>query len=346
MNRNKLIALLLLAAMALSALVACDGGEDPAATSAATAAATQAATEAATEAAPANATLTATLLDQEGVVYGDVSVTFMGEDEYGDPVVPVATATSDSQGKLTVSLPLGTYAVEYGTLPDGCLATTVTVTVEGDGEITLDVLNNTPNGTAERPFVISGETLDTAVPAGGTCHYRLLGAGGRTLTVNDPNAEVTYGGNTYTADENGQVKVLFVTEHANEMTTFSITNKGSDDMALTLSVVSPLGSLQNPIPVALGEAVTASVPKEGIVYYVLTAETDGTLTVASADVINNIAINNHTTSNVSAFSEGGESVSLGGIKAGDRLVLAVSTLGGDTNAEFQSVTFTVTLAAE
>ena len=66
------------------------------------------------------------------------------------------------------------------------------------------------------------------------------------------------------------------------------------------------------------------------------------LRVASADSINNISLNNVTTSHVSNFTEGNETETLP-VKAGDQITVVVSVIGGDRGAEHNPVTFTLTL---
>jgi hypothetical protein len=67
------------------------------------------------------------------------------------------------------------------------------------------------------------------------------------------------------------------------------------------------------------------------------------LTVRSTDTINNISLNNLTTSQVSSFTEGKESETLA-VSEGDEITIVVSVLGGDKNAEYNPVSFSLTLA--
>ena len=176
-----------------------------------------------------------------------------------------------------------------------------------------------------------------------TYHFTLFGGYNRTLIVNDAGAEVTFKEETYSPDETGMISVRIVTDSPRDHAYVALTNKSGDTREITLNLVSDPGAMDNPILIeSLGEAITAKVPQDGMVYYKWTAATAGTLTVSSADSINNISINNLTTSQVSDFSSGGESVSLT-VSAGDEISIIVSVIGGDKQAEYQNVTFAVTL---
>ena len=95
--------------------------------------------------------------------------------------------------------------------------------------------------------------------------------------------------------------------------------------------------MENPIELAIGEAVSANVPKEGIIYYGWVATQTGSLTVSSTDEINNIAINNKSNSKVTEFSNGAPSVTIE-VSAGDEILISVSSLA----LADSTVTFTAT----
>ena len=63
------------------------------------------------------------------------------------------------------------------------------------------------------------------------------------------------------------------------------------------------------------------------------------------DTINNISLNNLTTSQVSDFSNGAESVSLD-VSEGDEITVVVSVLGGDKQAEYNEVSFKLSMGGE
>jgi hypothetical protein len=284
--------------------------------------------------------VTLTVKDQDGDPMAEAVVTILPMDEGAETF----TLTADGEGRMTVSLPEGEYTVRFDVLPEYVLGIDTAITVTAGMEpVVLEVMDNTPDGSAEHPFVISGDTLTVTVPAGVTYHFALFGANNRTLTVTDPNAEITYKDTVYTPDGDGKIAVRMSTESPREHSFFALTNKGSVDKEMNVTILSDPGAMDNPIVVeSVGETITAQVPQDGMVYYRWTATANGTLTVSSPDTINNISLNNLATSQVSDFTNGGESVSLT-VSEGDVITIVVSVLGGDKQAETNPVSFTLTL---
>lgn len=280
------------------------------------------------------------VVDQDGNIISEAVITVLPDSEDGES----ATLNTDAGGKCSVSLPVGSYTVRFDLLPEYVLGIDTPITVTESMEpVALTVTDNTPNGTEERPFVLNESTATVTIPAGETYHFTLFGGNNRTLTVENPYAEITYNGTVYTPDAEGVVSVRLETESLRDHAFFALKNTGEEACEMMLSILSDPGAIDNPIIIEeLGVALTASVPQDGIVYYQWTAPSAGTLKVTSADSINNISLNNVTTSRVSDFTEGKESETLP-VSAGDTVTVVVSVIGGDRNAEFNTVTFTLTL---
>ncbi len=339
----KLIRILLILALAatIMAACACNSGDTTEPTPEdSTAANTEAPAEETTDAPAAKVDVTLTVKDQDGKPMPEVVITILPADESGES----ATLTADNDGSFTVSLTEGEYTVRFDVLPEYVLGMDTPITVAAGMEaVTLTVTDNTPNGSEARPFVISEESITVTVPAGITYHFTLFGANNRTLTVADANAEVTYKDTVYAPDESGTITVRMSTESPRDPSFFALTNKGTADAEMTVILISDPGAMDNPIVIeALDTAITANVPQDSMVYYRWVATAAGTLTVSSADVINNISLNNNTTSQVSNFSNGAESVTLT-VSEGDVISIVVSVIGGDKQAETNPVTFTLSL---
>ena len=293
-----------------------------------------------TEAPAEKVDVTLTVQDQDGKPMTEAVITILpvsGESE-GE------SYTTDESGKVNASLDAGAYTVRFDVLPEYVLGidTEITVTA-GMDPVVLGVTDNSPNGSEERPFVINEDTVSATIPAGTTYTYTLFGANNRTVTVQNANLEITFKGTTYTPDENGEISFRVTADSPREHVFFSVTNKGTDAVETTVTLTSDPGAMDNPIVIEiLGENVSANVPKDGMVYYKWTATTTGHLTVSSSDSINNISLNNLTTSQVTDFTQGSESATIS-ITEGDVITIVVSTVGGDRNAEFQTVTFMLTL---
>ena len=338
----KLVRILFILALAVSllAVAACDKNTPSDTTEDTTAAGEEATTEAPTEAPAAKVEVTLTVKDQDGNPMAEAVLTILPASEDGES----ATLTADNEGTVTVTLPEGEYSVRFDVLPEYVLGIDTKITVKAGMEpVILEVTDNTPNGSEERPFVINEDSLTVTVPAGETYHFTLFGGYNRTLHVTDAGAEILFRDQTYAPDENGSIAVRIVTDSPRDHAYVALTNKSGDSREITLTLVSDPGAMDNPIVIeTLGEAITANVPQDGMVYYRWTATAAGKLTVTSADPINNISLNNLANSKVTDFTNGAESVTLE-VAEGDTITIVVSVIGGDKQAETNPVTFTLTL---
>ena len=338
----KIIKILLALALSVSllAVTACDKDTPSDTTEDTTVTGEEATTETPTEAPAAKVEVTMTVKDQDGNPMAEAVVTILPTAEEGES----ATLTADNEGKITVTLTEGDYTVRFDVLPEYVLGIDTALTVVAGMEpVVLEVIDNTPNGSVDRPFVIPDDTATVKIPAGETYHFTLFGANNRTLTMNDPAAEVFYNDSTYKPDAEGKIAIRMKTESARDHSFFAVTNTSAEEREMTVVILSDPGAMDNPIVIeTLGEAVTANVPRDGMVYYRWAAPAAGTLTVTSADTINNISLNNLATSKVTDFSNGAESVSLE-VAEGDIITIVVSVIGGDKQAETNPVTFTLTL---
>lgn len=341
-NPKNCIICLLVGIILLQAMTACNGNQTEETRPEVTIPETIV-TEAITDAPVAKVDFRLSVVDQDGNPIPEAVVTILPVDETAES----ATLNVDGEGTIQVSLPAGEYTVRFDILPEYVLGMDTPMTVvAGMDPVILTVTDNKPNGTEARPFVINEDTVAMSVPAGSTYHFTLFGGHNRTLTVENANAEITYKDTVYTPDASGRIAVRMSTENPRDHSYFSLTNKGNEDCEMTVVIVSDPGAMDNPIPVQnLGEALIAKVPQDGMVYYKWLATASGTLTVTSEDSINNISLNNLTTSQVSNFTEGKGSETLN-VHVGDEITVVVSVLGGDKNAEYNTVTFTLTMSEQ
>ncbi len=294
-------------------------------------------TETDTEAA-VEVSVTLTVKDQEGTAMAGAVLDLLREGESS----AAATVTADENGTATVTLTEGTYTVRYQSLPQYVLGYSATVVVESGMEaVLLEVTNNTPNGSTERPFVISDESITVNVPAGEAYCFTLFGGTGRTLIVENAHAEVTYNGTVYPPDENGRIEVRMATASASEHIIFTLKNTADAAEDMTASLYSDPGTMENPFVAKAGEDIVCEVPKDASVYYTFTATFTGTLQLHTEDVINNISMTNLNTSKTTNFSNGSTEPQVIGVNEGDVVSIIVSTVGGDTTLATQTVTFTI-----
>ena len=332
---EKFLVFFLVCLAAVGCLTACNGDPSEGDT---TASATE--TQAVSAAPVVKVDVSLTLQDQDGKLISEAVISIIPVAEDGES----ATLTPDADGKASVALPVGEYTVRFDLLPEYVLGIETPLTVvEGMEPVVLTVTDNTPNGSEERPFAISEDSVTVTVPAGATYHFTLFGGHNRTLTVEQGNAEIIYRDTVYAPNEEGRIEVRMTTESPRDPSFFALTNRGSEAAEITVIILSDPGAMDNPIVIAaLGEAITAQVPVDGMVYYKWIATETGILTVTSNDTINNISLNNLTTSQVSDFTEGKTTETLS-VTVGDEVTVVVSVLGGDKSAEYNTVTFTLTM---
>ncbi len=334
-----LIASLLLASTL--ALSACGDGKNPPETtpdtSVDTVGATDTETTPATEA-PAEVSVTLTVKDQKGnAIAGAVlSIT----DAEGEAA---GSATTDAEGKATLTLTEGTYKLNYTELPAYHLAGTVSLTVEEDmAPVALEVTNNTPDGSEEHPIFLNSETASFSFDANTTLYFSLFAGDRRSIIIeNAADLTVTLDGTTHLPDENGLIKIPVVSDKQQNHLSMSITSKTAQNV--TVAVVAELGSSDNPIVIEELGTITATVPKDGIVYYSYTV-TDGSLStidVHSNDTTNNISMTNRNTSETTNFTNGATTEFCLNVKKDDVIIIAVSVLGGDASLDSYTLEFVI-----
>lgn len=284
---------------------------------------------------PVEVDCTVTILDQDGTVMPLLAFILTSRADG-----TTLQATTDEVGKAALTLTAGTYTVSYEALPEGYLADTATLTVAEDtAALTVQVMNNIPNGSADRPFVIVDETTTVTIPAGASVTYVTYGAVDRTFHMSDAALTVTYLEVEYTPDAEGKITVPLVSDGPRDPAYLTLTNASDTDVTGTFTIEADLGSLNNPILVeTAGEAVTATVPKDATVYYKWIATKDGVLMVLSETPNNHISMTNLNTSVNSYFTDGTACEYIA-VSVGDEVLVAVASK--DTTVDSHDVTFSL-----
>ena len=336
MKNSKILLISLLTLLVVCLLAACTAGTP----GAETAPSTEGQTQAETLPPVTKVDVSLSVLDQDGQKVTEATLTILPTMEGGES----ATLSLDAEGKATVSLPEGEYTVRFDLLPEYVLGPdTPLVVTAGMEPVVLSVTDNTPNGSEERPFVINEDSVTVSVPAGATYHFTLFGGNNRTLTLEHADAEITYKDAVHTPDESGRIEVRMSTDTPRDPSFFALTNKGDAAAEFSIRILSDPGTMDNPIEIpALGELITAQVPTDGMVYYQWIATEAGVLTVTSPNEINNISLNNLSTSQVSNFTEGNTTETLE-VSVGDVITVVVAVIGGNKTEEYNTVTFTLTV---
>ncbi len=283
-----------------------------------------------------------------------IEVTFSVRDDYGEAMAGATiiiqdrsgavnlTDTLDEQGTFKATLDLGDYNIMLENLPEYHLVGVCSITVEeGMEPVLINVIDNTPNGTPEKPFPVVEEPVTEFFNTNETFTYSVRGGTGKYMVIENAEAEVFYNEKTYTPDADGKITIRILSDDAKDQILFTVTNKAADGQEITVTLLADPGTAENPIEAQLGQIYTAHVVGDKSVYYIWTATADGSLTVTSSSAVNSISLFNLNTSKMEGPTEGAASVTLEGVKAGDVIRIEVTTSVNATEEE-NDIDFTLT----
>ncbi len=189
-------------------------------------------------------------------------------------------------------------------------------------------------GTESNPIVVSVDDMPfttEAMAPNSTLYYMIIGANGKTVTVSGGDSAIVIGENPAVNSENGVATLTGLLERT---VTFALTNTGSADTAYTMDVVLPLGSLENPAELVMGENVAAVEAENWDGYnYIWTAPGDGKLTI-TMDCDDWMYCLSNITAGVNGdlqFSDSDPVMAEAviDVAAGDKITLMVGTATGD-----------------
>lgn len=234
---------------------------------------------------------------------------------------------SGADGIAKQSLEEGPYAIEYDydTLPEYCTPDTFGFKVEeGMTKVTLVITNNTPDGTAEKPFLIVDNDTEITIEPGQSIYYAYRGTTVKTLTINAEGVSVNYNGDTYSS-EDGVISLQFNPEIGKQII-FSVNNTTDSKITTVMSIVALPGSSENPFELE-GTSGVASVSEEHIVYYKWVADKDGVLVVRSSSSFNNISLTKVLENDILIIAQtAGDAAAYLVINAGDEISIGVSAI--------------------
>lgn len=230
---------------------------------------------------------------EDGFEVKTSEVTFTVKVEDGDVIPGVeicltrgeekVTVTAGDDGRVTATLDVGTYFIEYNydTVPSGFFQTDFEVEVKMDTTaVELKFIDNNPDGTEGNPFFISEDETEIVIEPGQEIFYSYRGAVAKNLTINSDALSVTYNGETYEPVDG--VVSFFIVPEIGVNSFFSVKNNSDNTVSEIIKLISPLGSMENPI-VLEGNSASATVPAESVVYYNWTATESGVLIVNLTD---------------------------------------------------------------
>ncbi len=280
--------------------------------------------------------VTLTVKDQFGNLIAGAALRIIG-----DGNETVAALTTEADGHAVVTLPEGNYSVIFDELPEYHLAETMPLTVTADTELVeLEIINNTPDGSAAHPFFIDTATTVMTFAANQTYHYTMFAGDRRSIVIeNAADIEITLNGTTHTPDETGLIRVPMSADQQQARMDLSVTSRIAQEVTITIDTEA--GASDNPIVIEELGTLTVTVPKDTIMYYSYTVTSASELWVTSEDPTNNISLTNYTASTATVFTGGADTGDRLAADAGDVIILAVSIVGGESSAESYSLTFTL-----
>lgn len=251
--------------------------------------------------------------------------------------------TTDAQGKASSLLPVGEYTVEYDytTIAESISSDTYLVVVEqGMDEIVITLADNTPDGSAEKPFYISENETEITIEPAGELHFNYRGAVTKYLTINSDKLVVIYEETEYTAVD-GVIEVAITSKEIGTNASFVVKNISGETVNEIMTLLAPLGSMDNPYN--LNEDYDCKiVPAEGTIYYKWTAVEDYVIVIYVPDnKVNSVGITKVLENDVpvSSFSSG-DSYAYMPVSAGDTVTIAISTSNKeDTLVEFEGYSY-------
>ena len=276
------------------------------------------------------------LKDEKGNVVPNIEITLNQYGEVKD------TKTSNAQGEIKGEIDnVGKYTIIFTDLPENWYSSAnyseITITATKN-TFELEVIDNTPTGSVEKPFpsedANTGVAAKAVFPAGQTYNFITKGAA-RYIIVRNANAKLIYEGVEYTPDENGVIRVLFKATESNSITMFQIVNTSNDDNEIGLEFEAIKGSQQNPYEAVEGTVNTVTVAPEETIYYSYVATQDGVLKLICENPSNDISLFN-TTSYASANGTNGKKTSFINVKEGDVVSIFVGLVkkAEETEIEF------------
>jgi hypothetical protein len=280
-------------------------------------------------------TVTVKITDDDGVPVGGVKMIF--------PELELTTDATDSDGCVSVTLPVGKQSVVFDTeLCDGyyLIAESSIEIVDDKTVYEIGAINTTPNGTESRPYLVNHEKSNFTVPVGVSYNFIVYRAVKLILAVEGEGYKLTYNGEEYQAQD-GKLSVALLGEDVNSVASLVIENVSGESIEISLFVDSEKGTQGNPIEIeTLDGNITAMI--DDIVYYTYTASEDGTITVTVLSEDTYVSVQN-TTDSKTASSDGiaGATVSVE-VKAGDRIIIDVSC--GTESDEQKEVGFSISMS--
>lgn len=278
---------------------------------------------------------TVTILDEDGAPVSGAVITLGNDDG------TIQFGTTGNDGKAKKEIDFGEYIIYIEELPEYWYISTnyskITVS-ETSKDFSYVAIDNSPDGSLEKPFFLGSESDTRTFGAGVTYNYSCVPST-RYIVIENASAKLVYNDTEYLPD-NGVIKVLMYSEEATHTRTIlTVTNTSDAENSITVSFEELPGSLMNPYVAELDTETVVTVPKESSIHYVWTATATGTLKITSPETYNLLTLYNENTYVMEAT--GGRNYIEIDVNAGDVIKITVSS--SNTADESSDVTFTLSL---
>ncbi len=292
---------------------------------------------------PSQVDVTLTVKDDEGDLIAGVTAILTHSE---DSTYNTTTAASGTDGKITAKLYTGTYSVSYDYDTEAIgyyLSDTTSITVSADTTaFELLLVDNNPNGTADKPYVLSADVNEVALPASTSYNYIIYRAVNLYFDATGAaGVKVTYRDVEYTADAEGKIYFPLLGTDTNSVESLVIANTTAAAVDFSVTITSAPGSQGNPLVIeAVGTAITTDpLGDDDIVYYSYTATMTGVFTVTvGTDGAYVSMLNTRNSQSVNSASDANDGVLVLQVNEGDVIMIDLSS--GATGGETVAVTFT------
>lgn len=288
----------------------------------------------------------------------EVTVTFTAKDLEENTIAGIAvnisadnqtpvTAVSGADGTFSATLSAGTYTLSVGDYNVDAvgyyLLKTTSVTIEQNvTAVNIYFENTTPNGTANRPYVLSSENQIT-IPANTAYYYVVYRSNNLYAEVIGENVKVTYNTTVYEPDAEGNISIQLMGRSIYETDILLFENTSAIEQTYTVNLTSAPGTYDNPYELTLDQDVTTKeLANRESVYYTYTATENGKLTLTLKTENGYVSMANIANSDSVATEENVMTIELV-LNAGDTVKIdcSISLAAGST----ASVTFNAVFTA-
>ena len=225
-----------------------------------------------------------TVKDQDGLYVSDAVIAIY--DSLGDIIKEL---TTNEEGKAVCSLN-GSYFVDVISLPSGYIDDFPFGDLIENTIITVN--NKNPNGTEERPYILTGGLTTSQLNPNEKIHYSIDNGDNRILKIRDAyGINVIYEGDKHTPNNEGEI--IFILDK-NAEASIIIENTSNEQKSITIEILYQRTEMDKAEEIKLHTNKEATVSINSAHYFKWIADRSGMVMVYSQTENNNISLYNKT----------------------------------------------------